>query len=87
MDWPKKPTQWIKDRTLYVSIPFTWNLLEIKEMLQHRSFFWDRAILGGPAIALNSSGFENMEHVSIGPTYPFLLIIIFWLHQKNTLTG
>ncbi len=86
MDWPKKPTQWIQDRTLYVSIPFTWNLLEVKEMLRQRSFFWDKAILGGPAIALNSNGFRDMEHVSIGPWHmPGILQRVNPLATKTTM--
>lgn len=67
MEWPKKPTQWIKDKVLYISIPFTWNLPEVKAMVSQRSFFWDRVVVGGPAVALMSGYFNNIEYVSVGP--------------------
>ncbi len=86
IDWPKKPTQWIENRTLYISIPFTWNIAGIKEILRQKSFFWDRAVLGGPAIALESGGFGDMEHVAIGQWHlPGVLQRVNPLATKTTM--
>ena len=50
--WPKGPTGWIDAGTLYVSIPFTWNLPDVRTDLLAGSFFWDKAVVGGPAVRL-----------------------------------
>jgi len=57
-DWPKGPTAWIDDRRLFVSVPFTWNLNDVRTSVSQRSFLWDHATVGGPAIKL-SRGFEK----------------------------
>lgn len=67
MDWPKKPTQWIQDRTLYISIPFTWNLPKVKVEISQMSFFWDKVVIGGPAVSLMPDFFNDVEYVSVGP--------------------
>lgn len=67
MDWPKKPTQWIKARILYISIPFTWNLPGVKHQISQRSFFWDTVVVGGPAVSLMPEFFNDLEYVSVGP--------------------
>lgn len=65
--WPKGPTQWIVNRTLYISIPFTWDLPLIKRRICQRSFFWDRVVVGGPAVSLMSDHFRELHFVSVGP--------------------
>ena len=72
-NWPKKETEWIKDRTLFVSIPFTWRLPKVKVKLRQRSFFWDNAIVGGPAVSLMPEYFTDMEYVSVGHKMPGVL--------------
>lgn len=67
MDWPKKPTRWIRDRTLFISIPFTWNLPKVKTEISQMSFFWDKVVVGGPAVSLMPDFFNGVEHVSVGP--------------------
>ncbi len=51
-DWPKGPTAWIEDRQLFVSVPFTWNLYDVRTAVSQQSFLWDGATVGGPAIRL-----------------------------------
>jgi len=51
-DWPKAPTAWIEDRQLFVSVPFTWNLYNVRASVSQASFLWDHATVGGPAIRL-----------------------------------
>jgi hypothetical protein len=57
-DWPKGPLAWIEDRHLYVSVPFTWNLNEVRTKVSQASMFWDHATVGGPAVKL-SRGFSS----------------------------
>lgn len=65
-EWPKKYITWIKSRTLYVSIPFTWNLPRVKDVVRQQSFFWDKVVVGGPAVMLMPDYFSDMDYVSIG---------------------
>ncbi len=72
-DWPKKAFYWIENRILYVSIPFTWELPKVRQCLQQRSMFWDRAFVGGPAVELMPDYFANFDFVSIGHEMPGML--------------
>lgn len=72
-DWPKGPTKWIANEVLYVSIPFTWNLPEIKSELIQGSFFWQRAIVGGPAVKLMPNYLAGLPGVEIQDHYPGVL--------------
>ncbi len=65
-DWPKKPTSWIRNRILYLSIPFTWNLPEIKKVVTQRSLYWDSIIVGGPAIDLIPDYFKGFNFIKNG---------------------
>jgi hypothetical protein len=69
-DWSKGPTQWIENRTLFVSVPFTWNLPQLKIELQARDFQYDKVRVGGPAVNLMPHFFDGMEHVTAGGDYP-----------------
>lgn len=84
-DWPKKPIYWIEDRTLYASVPFTWNLFEVENRLRQTSIEWDNAIVGGPAIELIPDMFSNLSHVTIGHYYPGILQRINPLATRTTL--
>ena len=65
IDWPKGPTRWREGETLCISVPFTWNLLEIEEELEQRDF-WDRkVVLGGPAFKLMPDYLPEMDNVEI----------------------
>lgn len=72
-DWPKKPISWIKERVLYLSIPFTWNLPSVKSSLLQRSIFWETAVVGGPAVELMPGYLSGLDHVTIGYDYPGVL--------------
>lgn len=72
-DWPKKTIYWIEDRTLYASIPFTWELTTVENKLRQNSFEWDQAIVGGPAVELISGMFNNLPNVKIGYSYTGIL--------------
>jgi hypothetical protein len=83
-DWPKKPTQWIENRTLFISIPFTWNLPGVKREIMQRSFEWDTVTVGGPAVELMPKFFENMTFVKIGHDYPGVLQRVNPLATRTT---
>jgi len=65
MDWPKRHIFWIKDQIIHYSIPFTWNLPEVRSDLRQRSIFWDKAIVGGPAVQLMPDFFNGMPWVKV----------------------
>lgn len=74
IEWPKGPTFWIEDKTLYGSIPFTWNLPEVKKkLLSGANFFFDKVILGGPAIYLMPDYLKDIDNVITGPFYKGIL--------------
>lgn len=84
--WPKCPTQWLEDRTLYISIPFTWNLQTVKNQVLQQSFFWDRVVVGGPAVSLMADFFCDIECVSVGPWHmPGVLQRVNPLATKTTM--
>lgn len=72
-DWPKKTVYWIEDRTLYASIPFTWELDEVASRIQQTSFEWDQVVIGGPAVKLVPDVFTHLNYVTIGDDYPGVL--------------
>lgn len=49
MDWPKKPYKWKRNGRLHISIPFTWQLPEIRRYLESTGI---DALVGGPAVKL-----------------------------------
>ena len=69
-DWP---AVWIENRILYASIAFTWHLDYMRSRLEQRSFDWDTAVVGGPAVKLVPTAFDGMEHVSLGDDTPSVL--------------
>ncbi len=51
--WTRQPFKWVKDKVLFISIPFTWNLPSIQKYLNSfQPMFYDKVILGGPAVQL-----------------------------------
>lgn len=72
--WPKGPTFWIEDKVLYGSIPFTYNLPEVKNnLLKGSNFLFDKVVLGGPAVCLIPDYFKDINIVSIGSSYDGIL--------------
>lgn len=72
-DWPKKPVSWIENRTRFVSIPFTWNLPDVREELKQLNLFYDKVVVGGPAVYLMPNFFEELPHVTVGYDMPGIL--------------
>jgi hypothetical protein len=64
---------WIWDRRLFVSIPFTWNLPEVKQFLMQKSAAWDDAVVGGPAVSLLPYYLSQLANVQWWKYYPVAL--------------
>jgi hypothetical protein len=64
--WPGGITKWMEDRTLYLSIPFTWLLSRGLATVRQRSTLWDCAIVGGPAVCLMPGFFADVPWVQEG---------------------
>jgi len=85
LKWNKKYTQWIEDRTLYLSIPFTWELPRAKDFVRQKSFFWDQVVVGGPAVMLMPDFFSDIDYVSIGYRYEGVLQRVNPLATRTTI--
>jgi len=83
-DFKKKPFYFTRDRVLYISVPFTWNLRGVRERLLQRGFFWDHAIVGGPAVYLLPHYFSDLEFVTVGRDLPGILQMINPMATKTT---
>jgi hypothetical protein len=84
--WPKKHISWIKDRTLFVSTPFTWELPVVRQQLfSQLSIEWDRAVVGGPGIYLKPDYFSDIPEVEVGYSYPGILQRINPMATRTTL--
>lgn len=64
IQWPKGPLYWTGGKTLYVSIPFTWNLPDVRKKVT--ALFYPRVIVGGPAVRLMPGYFSDLRHVTEG---------------------
>lgn len=86
--WPCGPTSWLIDRTMYISIPFTWNLKEVHGRLSTIDFTFDKVVIGGPATKLMKDFapdyFKNLPHVEIGTDYPGAMQIVNPQATKTT---
>ena len=71
--WPKKEFTWIEGRTLKISIPFTWRLSHVRNLLMQRDYRWDGAEVGGPAVDLMPGYFDDLDFVTIGKESPGIL--------------
>lgn len=64
INWPKGPLYWTGGKTLYVSIPFTWNLPQVRKKVT--ALWFPRVIVGGPAVRLMPDYFQDLPHVTVG---------------------
>lgn len=74
--WPKRPTTWIVDRTIYISVPFTWDMHGIRRFLRVRSVLYDQAVIGGPGVYLALHYYPDYLDgiaVTVGGSYPAAL--------------
>lgn len=82
--WPKAPTSWLIDRTMYISIPFTWNLKAVHGRLSTKDFTFDRVIVGGPATKLMPDFFNDLPHVERQEHYAGAMQIVNPQATKTT---
>ena len=69
--WPKGPTFWTENGIPHVSIPFTWNLPEVREWLTGNLF--PEVRIGGPGAYLMPIFFADMPNVTIEYSHPGVL--------------
>lgn len=72
-EWIKKPYIWIDGRTTYISISFTWDLPRVKAYVRQYSLFYDKYIVGGPAVKLMPGYFKNIPDVTVGDVFDGVL--------------
>ena len=53
MTWHKDILEWRADKTVYMSIVFSWQLREAETRIRNRQFGEDRFVVGGPAVKFN----------------------------------
>lgn len=78
--WPKATTMWVDNGTLYASIPFTWELPVVERQLG----WYKRVVVGGPAVRIMPSYFDQHSQVEIGNDMPGLLQRINPMATKTT---
>lgn len=82
--WPKARYSWTEDDTLYISIPFTWELPGARNELKSPGLFWEKAVVGGPAVRLLPGFFKDMPWVEEGVEMPGVLQRINPLATRTT---
>ncbi len=83
-EWPGGPTYWMGGNIMCVSIPFTWNLKEVRDRLSTKDFMFDEAWVGGPATKLMPDYFDNLEHVTVKEVYHGAMQIVNPQATKTT---
>jgi len=84
-DWPKTYIYWTVNETLFISIPFTWNLPEVESrFVKQKSLFFKQIIIGGPATALMPDYFKNYSFVTVGSECSNIIQMINPLATKTT---
>ncbi len=68
--WPKKPTAWIEQRTMFVSVPFTWDTPNVREDPKTTLHPVGPRRVGGAGVYLRPAGIEKIPWVSIQHTLP-----------------
>jgi hypothetical protein len=79
MNWPKKPYKWNDNGRLHISIPFTWQLPEIRRYLEATGI---DAVVGGPAVKLMPKYLSGVAE--IGNDIPGILQRINPLATRTT---
>ncbi len=82
--WPRGITSWIVDRTLYISIPFTWKLPHVHAQVENVDFGYDKVVVGGPATQLMPTFFDDLPHVTVGTHYTGIMQKVNPLATKTT---
>jgi len=59
VEWLKMPLTWIEDRTLYVSVVFTFDIPSVLKKIRQGSLLWDEVVVGGIAPKLMPDMFIN----------------------------
>lgn len=70
MTWPKSFVEWTENGTLFISVPFTWDLPAVRQRIVQRTFDEVRNIrVGGPATVLMPDYLKDLD-VKVGGDSP-----------------
>jgi hypothetical protein len=72
-EWPKNITIWQKGDVGYMSIPFTWLLVDARARLLQKDMFIKHWNVGGPAVQLMPDYLQGIKNVSLGGDMPGVL--------------
>lgn len=86
MSWPKRPTWWTEGNTVCCSVPFTWNLPEVRAVLQRPFPHADHVLVGGPAVQLMPEYLMDLPGITLGGDLPGVLQRVN-RHATRTTTG
>ena len=77
MEWKHGPQHWMENDTLFLTIPFTWNLPEIRYKLKYEPWSWTKVVIGGPAVRLLPDFLNGIENIVIKDHYPNVLQTVY----------
>ena len=85
--WPKKSIYWLENKTLNITIPFTWELPKVYSKVKRLplTLYWTNVIVGGPAVELIPGYFDKVDHVIEGHNCPGVLQKINPFATRTTL--
>ena len=81
--WHKKPCRWVEGNTLFISVPFTWNLPEVRAEILQLDFTYKKVVVGGPAVSLVPAYLADIANVQT--TCPGVLQRVNPLATRSTL--
>jgi hypothetical protein len=81
--WPKGPYYWNEGDTQYISVPFTFNLPEVRQEILDGHLFARRIVVGGPAVQMMPEYLADIA--DIGADYPGVLQMVNPLATRTTL--
>jgi len=65
MSWPKSYIWWVDGHVGFVSVPFTWNLPEVRQLVTQGHMFVDEWHVGGPACRLMPDYLAGIQGVYV----------------------
>lgn len=64
-EWPRGPLEWAEGEKGFISVPFTWNLPDVRERVTQGDFFIREWVVGGPAVRLLPDYLAGIAGVSV----------------------
>lgn len=80
--WPKRPYRWTENNREHISIPFTWNLPQVRKEILNGNLFTGHPIVGGPAVQLMPDYLADIAE--IGSHFPGVLQMVNPMATRTT---